>query len=530
MVTNLIVAVDFKTNGIGVNGQIPWNIKDDMKWFKNMTTGNTVIMGRKTYESLGKPLKNRLNIIISKSWTPDCDLNENVRIASSAEEALQIAENEKFGMIFVIGGASIYKEFLSKNLIDNIYIDYIHNEVKYEYDTFFPYTRADLVYSRSYIESSIDVTPNDMDSRCMCKAFFKTKTCNAHDERYIDMLNDIYHNGNVKHTRAGETLSIFPYHMSFDLQKGLPILTTKKVFAKGCIHELLWFLKGGDNIKYLVDNNVHIWDDDAYRHYTELVKKHNEQCKPGELAHHLFSKEEFLDVVKIAKKTVFNIDGTVKQYTYGDLGPVYGKQWTDCNGVNQVNELIDKLKNNPDDRRLIISSWNVSEIKDMALPPCHYMSQWYTTELSFDERVSAYCKMAGDDAKCAADENYMTKIMDKMNVPKYKLSCMWSQRSVDSCLGFPYDLLSYSILTHMIAQVTNMVPDKVHCILGDTHIYKNQLDDAYLQMVRNPYLFEYPTLKLNKDITDIYDFKYEDIKIEGYQSYPAIKYKLSVGL
>jgi len=526
MIVNLIAAVDSKTKGIGVNGQIPWKIKDDMKWFKTLTINNTVIMGRKTYESLGKPLSDRLNIVVSKSWYSGESINDypdNVRIAESIEEAIEIAEKEKFGVAFIIGGATIYKQALDNDLINgSVYIDYIDNDEEFAYDAFFPYHVYDMW---GYCDTNI--TPKDMDKRCCCMVYHNDRDVNVtHDSKYLDMIKDIYYNGNVKHTRAGETLSLFPYHLTFDLQKGLPVLTTKKVFTKGCIYELLWFLKGGNNIKYLIDNNVHIWDDDAYRYYTEIANS-------GKVLNKLMllNKEQFLDFVKREETLLLSeADGTDSVYKFGDLGPVYGKQWTDWNGINQIDELIEKLKNNPDDRRLMVSSWNVGEIKNMALPPCHYMSQWYTTELSFDERIRAYCKMAGDDAKCAADENYMTKIMDEMNVPKYKLSCMWSQRSVDSCLGFPYDLLSYSILTHMVAQVTNMIPDKVHCILGDTHIYKNQLDDAYLQMIRNPYVFDYPVLNLNKEVKSIYDFKYEDIKIEGYESYPAIKYKLSVGL
>ncbi|WQJ53689.1 MAG: thymidylate synthase [Wendovervirus sonii] len=528
MITNLIVAIDKKTNGIGVKGTIPWKIKDDMKWFKKMTINNAVIMGRKTYESLQKPLIDRLNIVISKTLNKDGEYPDNVRIACSVEDAIGIAEKEHYGMAFIIGGASVYKESMDKDLINgSFYIDYINNDVEYDYDAFFP---KELPLKLSDYR---DITPKGMDPRCHCVALHRFSKSPVlfnvltHDSKYLNMLKDIYNNGITKHTRAGETLSIFPYYLTFNLQKGLPILNTKKVFAKGCIHELLWFLKGGTNIKYLVDNNVHIWDDDAYRYYTELV---NSGRVLNKLA--FLNKDAFLEFVK-REETLTLSDGKtneIKTYHFGDLGPVYGKQWTDWNGINQIDELIEKLKNNPDDRRLIVSSWNVGEIKDMALPPCHYMSQWYTTELFFNERLSIYFKTAGDEAKASDDENYMSKVMDEMNIPKYRLSCMWSQRSVDTCLGFPYDLLSYSILVHMVAQVTNMIPDKLHCILGDTHIYKNQLDDAYLQMVRNPYLFDYPTLELNKDITNIYDFKYDDIKIVDYQSYPAIKYKLSVGL
>lgn len=186
------------------------------------------------------------------------------------------------------------------------------------------------------------------------------------------------------------------------------------------------------------------------------------------------------------------------------------------------------MKTNPDDRRLMISAWNVGEIKDMALPPCHYLSQWYVTEMNNYERNEEYHKRYNinvDDNKLLSDEE-----LDKLGIPHQYLSCMWMQRSVDTCLGLPYDLLSYSILTHLIAQICNMVPYEVKCSLGDCHIYKNQLSGAIKQIHRNPFKYEPAQIVLNKEIKDINDFKYDDIKIVNYNSYSTVKYPLSVGL
>lgn len=529
MIVNLIVGVDAKTNGIGLKGGIPWKDKEDMKWFKDMTTGNAVIMGWTTYVSLGRPLPNRLNIVLS----PDLDATtlyentENVRNARTLEEAITIAEQEKYSIAFVMGGGSIYRQYLKNDLIDTAFVDFIHTDNNLEFDTFFPFDAMQCNDNKDYTNYEC-MHYDDEAWECISlpNSTFKNNFVVFHRKRenfgtkynadkvYLDMLMDVMKKGQTKHTRAGETLSIFPYHASFDLLQGLPILNTKKVFSKGCITELLWFLKGETNIKYLVDNNCHIWDDDAYRYYLQTFTSTEE----------VPSKEWFLEQVKAQNGFKYTDEsGNECTYTYGDLGPVYGKQWTDWNGINQIDELIDKLKNNPDDRRLIVSAWNVGELKSMALPPCHYMSQWYVRELDYNDRLMYY-KNHEDEYGAGHDNE-----LDEIGIPTKGLSVMWSQRSVDSCLGFPYDLLSYSILANMIAQIVGMIPDKIYCTLGDTHIYKNQLDDAYMQIIRNPYLFKPAKLKLNKK-DSIYDFTHDDIKIVDYQSYPSIKYKLSVGL
>ena len=546
MDVNLIVAFDEETNGIGKDGQIPWKNKTDMQWFKEVTIGNgnnAVVMGRKTWESIGsKPLKDRLNIVVSKSmfekvkyakneddvfaiqiiYDKDADKPEEslYYIVPSLESAIEYAKVADKDNLFIIGGESLYKEAIEKNLVDVYFEDPIRTELKEtDFDKFFVnnpygYNYIDLYYLHKE-DNNIQPSISYKDDYFIDE-YLPSESLN--DYNYLRLIADIINYGQTKHTRAGETLSLFNRQLEFDLREGLPVLTTKKMYTKGCINELLWMIHGGNNIKWLMDHKTHIWDDDAYRYYKQKFCDKN------------MTKEQFLAQVWLEKTITYcDNNGNPVTYKFGDLGPIYGKQWTDWNGVNQLDELIDKLKNNPDDRRLMISSWNVGEMKDMALPPCHYVSQFYVTEMSHEDRVCEYQRMIGSSYEIVP-ETITPDHLDLNNVPTQYLSCMWIQRSVDTCLGLPFDILSYSIFLSLIAQVCHMVPYKLIGQLGDTHIYKNQLEVAKQQLWRNPFKYRPPRLKLNKSITNIYDFTEDDIKIEGYESYPALKYKLSVGL
>lgn len=531
---NIIVAVANyyaeKGYAIGKNGGIPWSCPQDMKWFKDTTIGHAVIMGRKTFDSLKKPLKDRINIVItSKDIVTNSE--EKIYAVKSVEEAISLAKSLTMNDIFIIGGASIYKYALEHDLVDKIYIDYLSEFVE-DADAFFPMWFWQIGSSWEEVGETVEI----LKGKAYAKEYVKLRGENNNvDNQYLDLVNEVIEHGEVKKTRAGKTRSLFGKQLRFNLKDGLPMLTTKKMFTKGVLHELLWFIKGDTNIKYLVDNGVHIWDDDAYRYFLELRERTYGPVNVE--SETVISKEEFLEGVKQQFKWE-DID-----YTWGDLNNVYGYQWTNWNGHNQIEEVIETLKKNPNDRRMIISAWNVGDIPDMALPPCHFCCQFYTKKMTEVERWNYFeTHMLKEDNEegrynlyVSRGENYLkgslVSYLERMNVPKRKLSCMWHQRSVDILLGLPFNIMSYAVFTHMIAQCVNMDVDELIFDGGDVHVYENQIE-TYLstQKLNHPKLYSLPTLVLNKDIKNISDFTYDDIKIEGYQSYPKISYPLSVGL
>lgn len=287
-------------------------------------------------------------------------------------------------------------------------------------------------------------------------------------KQYLDLCNYILENGHKKDDRTNTgTISVFGYQMRFDLSKGFPLLTTKKVHMKSIIHELLWFISGSTNIKYLVDNDVRIWNEWPF----EIYKKSDSY--QGETI------EEFASKIKE--------DASFAQ-KWGELGPVYGKQWRNFLGVDQLSNLIRDIKTNPNSRRLIISAWNPSEVDKMALPPCHSFMQFYVID--------------------------------------GKLSCQLYQRSADVFLGVPFNIASYALFTMMIAQVCGLAPgDFVHT-LGDAHIYLNHLDQIHKQLGRKPRAL--PHMNINKDVKSIFDFKYEDFTLEDYNPHSGLKGKVAV--
>ncbi|MFI3319719.1 MAG: thymidylate synthase [Rikenellaceae bacterium] len=296
--------------------------------------------------------------------------------------------------------------------------------------------------------------------------------------QYLDLLAKIKGEGVVKGDRTGTgTKSIFGHQMRFDLSEGFPLLTTKKVFLKGIIHELLWFLKGDTNIKYLVDNGVHIWDNDAYRYYTELCAE--EGIAP-------IVKDEFLKAETAG--TASNIDG----YLYGDLNHVYGHQWRSWGGysgetIDQIEQVVRQIKESPNSRRMIVSAWNVAEVEDMALPPCHVLFQFYVAD--------------------------------------GRLSCMLYQRSADTFLGVPFNIASYALLTMMIAQVCGLEAGEFIHTLGDTHLYLNHFEQVEEQLSREPRAL--PRMKINPEVKSVFDFMFSDFELEGYDPYPTISAPMS---
>jgi thymidylate synthase len=292
-------------------------------------------------------------------------------------------------------------------------------------------------------------------------------------KQYLDLCKKILNEGHYKDDRTGTgTYSIFGYQARYNLSDGFPLLTTKKVFLRGIIHELLWFISGSTNIKYLVDNNVHIWDDWAYKAY----KNSNE-----------FEGEDMKQFAERIKGLDAN-DPFVKKW--GELGPVYGRQWRNFNeeGVDQLAILIDQIKNNPNSRRLIISAWNPCEVDQMALPPCHSFMQFYVID--------------------------------------GKLSCQLYQRSADVFLGVPFNIASYSLFTMMIAQVCGLKAGEFIHTMGDAHIYSNHVEQIKLQLTREPK--KLPTMKINPNVKSIFDFKIDDFTLENYDPYPAIKGEVAV--
>lgn len=343
-------------------------------------------------------------------------------------------------------------------------------------------------------------------------------------KQYLALMQDILDNGVVKKDRTGVgTLSVFGRQLRFDLKEGFPLVTTKKVHLKSIIHELLWFLNGDTNVKYLQENGVKIWNE--------------------------WANEE------------------------GNLGPVYGKQWrewrdckvVECHDVgrtqqlmqrgykyignmkedgttylvyekphDQISKVIQQLREDPDSRRIIVSAWNVADLDDMALNPCHNYFQFYTTEMTLLERLDWY--EVNEPEKFASaplinhedieDEERLHETLDREGIPRRKLSCFYMMRSNDYLLGAPFNIASYALLTYMVAQQLNMVPDELVYSGVDVHLYSNHLEQAKLQLTREPYPL--PKLVIKRKPDSIFDYKYEDFELVGYQSHDSIKAPIAV--
>ena len=324
---------------------------------------------------------------------------------------------------------------------------------------------------------------------------------NKLDLQYKSLLQDILVNGVEKQDRTGTgTLSVFSRQIRHNMQDGFPALTTKKLAFKTMVTELLWFLKGDTNIKYLVDNNCHIWDGDAYKKYTEQFTKDWHGPR--------YTQKQFIELIKTN-------DAFAKDW--GELGPIYGAQWRKWDGIDQISDLIHNIKTNPDSRRLMVSAWNVNYLDEMTLPPCHYGFQVYTRELSLDERFDYYTK----NSKHTISHHKLSEHVLK-TTPKRAISLMWNQRSVDTFLGLPFNIASYGLLLTMLADEVNMVPDQLVGNLGDVHLYKNHIEQAKEQIGREGYPL--PQVQIQDGI---YSNTPGDIKLVNYQSHPAIKAPLS---
>jgi len=374
------------------------------------------------------------------------------------------------------------------------------------------------------------------------------------DMQYQQLLGDILENGVEKNDRTGTgTLSVFGRQIRHKMSEGFPLLTTKKMAWKTMVTELLWFLRGDTNIKFLLDYDCHIWDGDAYKNYFNKNK--------ADIFHPILPQDAFINAIK-------TIPDFAKEY--GDLGPIYGKQWRSwkkpkwvetemsiASGgthggseykpiyIDQIQNLINELKTNPDSRRLMVSAWNVGELDKMVLPPCHYGFQVYTRELKVWERLNLASKTydSFDPFDFGTPDDVDHDEIDKLYpVPKRGISLMWNQRSVDTFLGLPFNIASYGLLLEIIAREVNMVPDELIGNLGDVHLYKNHIEQAKEQMYRRPY--DLPKVKITernwyqhelvkKRLGEktfeqkIMSYRPECFELVGYQSHEKIKAPLS---
>jgi thymidylate synthase len=373
------------------------------------------------------------------------------------------------------------------------------------------------------------------------------------DKQYQSLLQDILDNGVKKETRNGGTLSVFGRQIRHKMKDGFSLLTTKKMAWKSIVTELLWFLRGDTNIKFLVDNNCHIWTGDAYKNYINNPAYKAESVvdlmssQAGQLVK-CSTQEEFVEKIKTDDEFANK---------WGELGKIYGKQWRSWgtgenvtighNGlhtlvgekvIDQIANLINDLKTNPDSRRLMVNAWNVGELDQMVLPPCHYGFQVYTRELSASERItyknSKQINLSDSNelfdfikSNVSMDlDNAVHKECDEFNIPTRAISLMFNMRSTDVGLGLSFNLSSYGLLLMMIAKQVNMVPEELIYNGGDVHLYLNHIEPIKEQLTREPY--ELPTVKIsNSVVNDISEYTLDDIILENYQSHPTIKMQLS---
>jgi len=549
-----IVAAASGSRGIGFQGNLPWRLPGDMKHFKQVTSTppspgltNAVIMGRKTWESIPpkfRPLPGRVNVVLSRGGSASVEgLSDDganndaasatpVFVATSLDEAMtKINSRPDHGTTFIIGGGEIYNSAMKSGLVKRVlYTNVMGLAEDTKYDAFFPemsdgewesipYTAAvaapveganeenenantavaseeqratkkakvvaeehvdkksglryefwDYIKRRNIAETSEDATAITAteEKKETTTNIPEGPEINPEEMQYLNICRDIIENGVQRGDRTGTgTLSKFGVQMRYSLRDNtLPLLTTKRTFWRGVAEELLWFISGSTNANELAEKNIHIWDGNGSR--------------------------EFLD------------SRGLQHREEGDLGPVYGFQWRHFGaeykdmhadykgkGVDQLADCIEKIKNNPEDRRIVMSAWNPSDLEDMALPPCHMFCQFY------------------------------------VDTEKNELSCQMYQRSADMGLGVPFNIASYALLTHMIAKVTGRKPgDFVHTI-GDAHVYLNHVDAIKEQLERKPRAF--PTLKMKEGKEyDIDGFEFDDFEVVGYKPHKTIKMKMAV--
>jgi len=477
------IACVSSNRAIGSGNKLVYNLKVDMNHFKNTTMGkesekqNAVIMGRKTFDSIGRALPGRLNCILSKSIRSN--LLKNVKFFTNIDDCIISLKLDKdVGDIYIIGGESLYKYFMDNNLYDELYLSFIDSP-KYDGGTsFFPLVnfktysnltrisnetiiKNSIVYNYSIfhlIKSSNNLYLNMNENNL----FIQAMSDNNQEYQYLHLINKVLTEGTLRETRNAKTISLFSEKMDFDISKSFPLLTTKKVYFKAVVKELLWFLRGNTNSKELEKDKVNIWKGNSSR--------------------------DFLDSI--------GLEGNEE----GDCGPIYGFQWRHFNakyinsetdytgqGIDQLQNVIDLIKNNPTSRRIYMTAWNPCQLSEMALPPCHVSYQFYVRNID--------------------NKSY--------------LDCMMYQRSGDLFLGVPFNVASTSLLVYILANICNISPGKISIVIGDAHIYENHIEQVKTQLSRVPSSF--PTLSINKQLSSVEDINYEDIILDNYNPQATIK-------
>jgi len=460
-----------------------------MSFFKNITTNtknknkkNAVLMGSNTYYSIPqkyRPLDNRLNFIISNNNYYKIK-NENIKnnntfLFRSIEESIKALKHKKeVENLYVIGGESIYNYFMNKNYFDELLLSEICKPTITYGDVFFPKLPKHFERINSSVCPNHTITENDVlsyvDNKKHPEVEYRINHYintlhnkkNTSENQYLDILSDVIKTGDIRKSRNATTISKFGLKMDFDLEKGFPLLTTKKVYWKGVKEELMWFIRANTDSKILSNNGVNIWNDNSNR--------------------------EFLDNIGL------------NEYKEGDCGPIYGFQWRHFNaqykgtykdyqgkGVDQLQNCIDLINNDYTSRRIFMSAWNPEQMDQMVLPPCHVSYQFYVT-------------------------NYN------------KLDCQMYQRSGDLFLGIPFNIASTALLTSIIAKMTGRTPGKISIIIGDAHIYEDHIDQVKEQLTRRPYKF--PTLKIKRILNNINNYNPDDFELESYVHHPTIKARM----
>ncbi len=441
--------------GIGFQNKIPWYYKEDLQHFKKLTTGNAVIMGRKTYESIGHPLPSRHNIVVSST---DID---GVKTVRTIEDGVAYAQSLNVKYLWVCGGAMIYDYFMNNYTIDGFSITEI------------PYQKCDTFIKTDIYEYLINykkqfktkIRGNDIIIRMYSRHNITYRTV---DDDYLDLITRIMDNGERRETRNGETLSVFSEKISVDLRKGFPLLTTKKMFYNGIIHELLWFIKGNTDSRILEEKGVKIWSGNTSKEFLEANGLPYEEGIGGPIYGYMWRR--------FGEKYKYRV-GEEEKETAGLE-----------KGVDQLKNIVDEIRKNPTSRRLFMSAWNPCQLDQMCLPPCHVSYQFY--------------------------------------VRNGELECQMYQRSADVFLGLPFNIASVALLTHLIASVCGLGVGNIHIVIGDAHIYKEHIDAVKIQLGRRNERYILPSLRLKRKAHEVWDYNFEDIEIVDYESAPAIKARM----